>query len=275
MRQSERKAGGRHWAGSRVKRLTSLTLALPLCCVVVVIPSGADGGTPCKGLVINTHFGELLEWQPTGLCCPARRAMIHASPYSNYRQPDTVPIQSFNQSTASDAFRVQYAGAVLLQDSKLSLGVNALIDRAVFAAGEVVQMWLLAFYKPNCASAEPGACVVSDFFVPSGGGALRHGNVMQLLQTGIAPVPPTPPGPSASTPTPLTLSSFHMYPIQSMVNSVGYELHIVFLQKGLANFVASDKRAVYDQLYTAQCVPSACAFGYPAVFPARVNFGVA
>lgn len=190
--------------------------------------------------------------------------MIHASPYSNYHQPDVVPLQNFVGPQPHDAFRVQYAGMVLVQDSKDSLGVLARFDNATWSAGRVVQMYLAAFYKANCADPAPGACVWSDFFAAGSSTVLRAGNVLQRLQTGVAPA-------SGAV---LEISSLHTWPLQAMKNSVGFEMHVLFLDKGPADIApTASLQSVWDQLNALQCVARDCPFRYPAVFPARVDFG--
>lgn len=72
----------------------------------------------CEGscpTIVNTHFGQLLEWAPSGLCCPARRATI----YRSVSQP---------------------VGIALLQDSQDSFAVFASITGAALSSSAVVQM---------------------------------------------------------------------------------------------------------------------------------------
>lgn len=190
--------------------------------------------------------------------------MIHASPYENYRAKDVVPIQSFDSESPSERFRVQYAGWATVQDSRVSLGVEAVFDPDVFRPGTVVQMWLFAYYKANCRDASPGGCVVTDFYTSSG--QPRPGMLQTRLQTGVVPV-----WEANSTAAQFKISSFHMYPVAQMTDTLGYELHLVFRARGEADFSATaGVSSVWETLYGGQGGRE--TFHYPAVFPARSSY---
>lgn len=196
--------------------------------------------------------------------------MIHASPYANLKVKDELPIQSFYSPTQRDLHRVRYAGTALMQDSKDSLGLNAAFHPLAWEQGEIVQMWLFAYYKPNCANSAPGACVKSDFFQPgSSPSTPRQGNMAIRLQTSVAPVGANITFASGAW----TISSFHMWPLGILSNSVGYELHVTFLAKGTRSVVATTEEVLFAQLYSPECDLASCEFLYEAVFPARIDFG--
>lgn len=195
-----------------------------------------DCGCDCKPMTVNNHFSHLLYYAPSGLCCPSRRAMI-------LRSPDGVVPES-------------YAGGAILQDSKDSIAVSASLDPSLFGDYDIIQMHMYAFQKAtNC----PGKtnCTLNDFFMP-GTSIPRTGNVFSLLASNIFPAA-----------GPFTMSSFSGLPLGSMQNSIGYEIHICFVNQGTSQ--GASPQVLYSRLYAAGSL-SRCQ--YPAVFPARETFGV-
>ena len=124
----------------------------------------------------------------------------------------------------------------------------------MFAPGNVVQMHMYAFDAAvNCAN-NGTTCSLQTFFVP-GTSVPRPGNVHVLLQATLVPA-------SGG----LSVSSFNTYPIQSMANSLGYQIWICFVDQG----AASTNTAVLAAQLQSDAIAGPCQF--PAVFPARVSF---
>lgn len=197
-----------------------LALAVSLMGLTTV----AGNCVTCKKSLVNTHFGEVLSGAPRGLCCPSRRSAILSQPTNSSRVP------------------VQYGGSVLLQDSRLSVGVAASLDASLFGADEVVQMHLFARQATSCRI--PHNCTLDDVLVPDA--------VRVLIGSGVA------------RGGPLRLSSFHMLPLGALRSSVGHALAVCFSGQGAPSATAAP---LFGQLYGPPL--SVCRF--PAFFPARIS----
>merc|ERR1711916_116344 len=190
----------------------------------------------------------MLEESESGLCCPSRASKIRLLNYLERTEP------------RGDGSADPYGGSVYMQDSKLSLGVSATFQpNLVFSSpNSIVQMYMLAYLQSECN--QTNYCVLSDFFQP-GTSEPKEGNVFALLNSNVMPT--------------TQISALKDYPIGTMENSLGYQIHIVFVDQGTswlsANGATQEEtnQNMYNQLYNRN--PSN-PFNFYSTFPARESF---